>query len=474
MSYKDEIRVKSGLTQKDVSLIDTETLVAILDNVYKGVVCVDTEGRITFLSRSNEKFYNLQPGEAVGKHVTEIIKNSRLHIVAKTGKPEVGMVMRVKDNDYRVVERIPIKKGGKVVGAIGKIMFDDIEKVKALSERIAGLEKKVLTYRKLVEDFYLAKYKFSDIIGVNTILQNVKNNARKAARTSSNILIAGESGTGKELFAHAIHNSSTRRKFPFVRVNCAAIPHELFESELFGYAKGAFTGAKETGKKGQFQLADHGTIFLDEISEMPIYMQAKLLRVLQEREILRIGDDKPIPVDFRLIASTNKDLNRMIADGGFREDLFYRLNVVKLTLPPLRKRMEDLDILVAHFFDVLNTKLGTKVTGLSGEARHLLHEHDWRGNVRELRNVLERSLNICHEGELDSRHLVTYFHPESYKDSLALEQIKPLRDTLLRAERGAIQRALEITGGNKKEAAKLLGISRSGLYQKMSMFDISI
>jgi transcriptional regulator with PAS, ATPase and Fis domain len=473
MTYKDEVRVGEDTSQSKVSPIGTETLFAILDNVYKGVVCIDTEGRITFLSRSNEKFYNLKPGEAIGKHVTEVIENSRLHIVAKTGKPQVGVIMQVKDGEYRVVERIPIKKEGKVIGAIGKIMFDDIEKAKVLSERIGSLEKELNTFREEIRNLFQAKYAFSDIIGVSASLQRIKNTAQQAARANSTILLQGESGTGKELFAHAIHRASTRRRFPFVRVNCASIPHELFESELFGYVKGAFTGALQSGKKGQFQMADHGTIFLDEISEMPIYMQAKLLRVLQEKEVMKIGDDKPIPVDFRLIASTNKNLRQMVAEGRFREDLFYRLNVVHLILPPLRGRREDLEILVSHFIQELNMRLGTNVTGISDEAWHILEDYEWPGNVRELRNVFERSLNICHDGELDAQHLLTYFSPEREGGEKDQGKALPLREAVSSAEKKAIQRALSWAKGNKNRASHLLGISRSGLYQKMKEYNIS-
>jgi transcriptional regulator with PAS, ATPase and Fis domain len=473
MTYKDEVRVKTSLPGRDVSPLDTETLIAILDNVYKGVVCVDTDGRITFLSRSNEKFYNLKPGEAIGKHVTEVIEKSRLHVVAKTGKPEVGVIMKVKDGEYRVVERIPIKKGGKVIGAIGKIMFDDIEKAKVLIERINRLQNEVSTFREQIRDLFQAKYTFSDIIGQSTPMERVKNVARKAAHTTSTVLIQGESGTGKELFAHAIHNASPRRKFPFVRVNCASIPPELFESEFFGYEEGAFTGARRRGKKGQFQLAHQGTIFLDEVSELPIYVQAKLLRVLQEKEVMKIGSDKPIQVDFRLIASTNKNLEQMVNLSRFREDLFYRLNVLTLTLPPLRNRGTDLEILVTHFVRELNAKLGTRVRGFSDEAWEILHAYEWKGNVRELRNVVERVLTVCQDDTVEASHLHSYFLPNHFTEKESVETPLLLKGALIAAERKAITRALDTAKGNKNQASRLLGISRSSLYQKMKEYGAS-
>jgi len=474
MAYENKIRVKKNRGVQRFSGLDLDSVAAILDNVYKGVICVDTEGRITFLSRSNERFYNLKPGEAIGKHVTEVIKNSTLHLVAKTGKPEIGHVMEVKDGVFRIVERIPIKKKGKIIGAIGKIMFSDVDKGKVLSEHIQRLERQVSDYRDQIKDIFYARYTFKDIIGKSAAIEKIKKITRQVARTSSTVLIEGESGTGKELIAHAIHNASPRSGFPFVRVNCASIPPELFESEFFGYEEGAFTGARRKGKKGKFQIANQGSIFLDEISEMPVYMQAKLLRVLQEKEIVRIGGEKPIPVDFRLIASTNKNLWHQVALGHFREDLLYRLDVINLKLPPLRERKEDLEVLIPHLIKELNLKLGTHVTGLTEGAWHIIKEREWKGNIRELKNVLERAIAICEKEILQPHNLEYYFPSEQNGLAVSNEVCLKFREAVILAEKKAIQQALRISKGNKNKASRLLGISRSGLYQKMNQYHIPL
>jgi transcriptional regulator with PAS, ATPase and Fis domain len=453
--------------------LDLNTLTAILDNVYKGTIVVDVEGRIVFMSRSNEKYYNLKPGEAIGKHVTQILKSSRLHIVARTGIPEIGHIVEVKEGEYRVVERIPIKKGGKPIGAIAKIMFGDFEKAKVLSDRIRHLEGELSTFREQLHDLFSAKYTFDKILGASLAIKEVKETALRSAQTSSTVLILGESGTGKELFAHSIHNASPRRAFPFVRVNCASIPPELFEAEFFGYEKGAFTGANPKGRKGQFQLANRGTIFLDEISEMPVTMQAKLLRVLQEKEVSKVGSDRLVKLDFRLIASSNKNLEKMVASGDFRDDLYYRLNVITLVLPPLRDRIQDLEMLAVRFIDDLNRDLGTKISGLSDEAWVYLQNHTWKGNVRELRNVLERAMTVCQEKALDARHLSSHLSKKEVCITVLAGKSLLLSENLRAAERDTILRALKEAKGNKRKACRILGISRSGLYEKMSSYGLN-
>jgi len=350
--------------------------------------------------------------------------------------------------------------------------FTSDDKGKVLAEHIQGLEHQISEYQNQITDIFSARYIFADIIAKSESMKNLKSMAERVARTHSTIFLEGESGTGKELFAQAIHNASPCRKFPFVRVNCAAIPPELFESEFFGYAEGAFTGALRKGKKGQFQVADKGTIFLDEISEIPIYMQAKLLRVLQEKEIAKVGSDRPLKVDFRLIASSNKNLRQMVSAGDFREDLYYRLNVISLKLPPLRERKEDLDVLVPNIIEDLNIKMHSAIMGLSEDVWEILRNHDWKGNVRELRNVLERGIAVCTSDLLEPLHLRSYFFNENGKEKTSLDKPLFLKDVLLLAEKEAIQRALRMAQGDKTKAAHALGISRSGLYQKMKSYYI--
>jgi transcriptional regulator with PAS, ATPase and Fis domain len=294
---------------------------------------------------------------------------------------------------------------------------------------------------------------------------------RKVARSDSTVLLRGESGTGKELFAHSIHVESNRALGPFVKVNCAAIPETLFESELFGYKAGAFTGAHKHGKKGKFALADRGTIFLDEVSELPASMQVKLLRVLQEREIEPVGAVEPEPIDVRVVAATNKDLAALLAQGAFRQDLYYRLNVVKLEIPALRERRDDIPLVAERLLRQLEKETGVPVEGLAPDVEEVLKAYAWPGNVRELRNVLEQALYVKSANVISRRDL-----PRAIVDSVegagAGEEARTLRFFLRQTEEQAIRRALQEARGDKLAAAARLGISRSSLYAKIEQYRI--
>jgi transcriptional regulator with PAS, ATPase and Fis domain len=289
------------------------------------------------------------------------------------------------------------------------------------------------------------------------------------------VLILGESGTGKELFANAIHNDSARKYNPFIEINCAAIPSELLESELFGYEEGAFTGAKKGGKIGKFELADTGSIFLDEIGDMPLKMQAKLLRVLQEREFEKVGGNKVVKIDVRVISATNKNLEKMVKEGKFREDLYYRLNVMTIMIPSLRERKEDLNELTPILISKLSNQLGKYVTNISEDAQELLLNYNWQGNVRELENVLERAINLADSDTILPAHLPSYIRKKAF-DSYASEDsqksIISLKEAIEKAEKDSIIKCLEYTKGNKLKTAKLLDMSRSSLYEKMERYQI--
>ena len=285
------------------------------------------------------------------------------------------------------------------------------------------------------------------------------------AASPSSVLITGESGTGKELFAQAIHYCSKRAKGPFIKLNCAAIPESLLESELFGYVEGAFTGARRGGRTGKFELANQGTMFLDEIGDMPLTMQAKLLRVVQEKEIERIGDDRPTAIDVRIISATNKDLSALISQNRFRLDLYYRLNVVNLHIPALRERKEDIPLLTSHFIQELNRKLGRQIRDVDEAAMSLLMQYHWPGNVRELINVLEKTMNFCHSPVLRPEHLATYLRQQT---SVPYETSKlSLKTGLLATEYEQIRAALKASRGKRQQAAKILGVSRTTLYRLM-------
>ncbi len=330
------------------------------------LVVVDKDGYVQLLTRSFAEFLGVDKERSIGKHVTEVIENTRMHIVAQTGNNEVAEPQKIKE-DYIIATRSPMLKQGKVIGAVGKVVFNNLEQLTALSKRLRSLKGELNKSKGIINARNKAYYTFNHLIGENQAFIEVKNQARKAAKSDSNVLILGESGTGKELFAQSIHNESWRSMGAFVKVNCAAIPAELIESELFGYEEGSFTGAKKGGKIGKFEIADGGTIFLDEIGELPLYMQVKLLRVLQEKEVERVGATGTIPVDVRIIAATNRNLKEMVAKRDFRLDLYYRLKVMELTVPSLMNRIEDIKILVEHFIEKYQKLMKKRVKGITDQ-----------------------------------------------------------------------------------------------------------
>ncbi|MFU2014719.1 sigma-54 interaction domain-containing protein [Peribacillus butanolivorans] len=439
----------------------------IIEFAYDGLVMVDTEGYVQMLSHAYADFLGVEQESSIGKHVTEIIENTRMHLVAKTGKQEVAELQKIKDN-YIIATRSPILKQGKIVGAVGKILFKNVGQFTALSKRVNLLEIELKKYKGDFRERNKASYTFDHIMGKSPALMEVKVQARIAAKSDSNVLILGESGTGKELFAHSIHNESRRAMGVFVKVNCAAIPAELLESELFGYEEGSFTGAKKGGKAGKFEAADGGTIFLDEIGELPLHMQVKLLRVLQEKEIERVGSTGSVQIDVRVIAATNRNLEEMVSKGEFRLDLYYRLKVLQIHVPSLRKRLEDVEILVNYFVEKYQNLIKKRVQGMSDQALRLLRLYKWPGNIRELENIIERALNIVEEEEMiDSKHL-----PEEITGHKELVPIRTLAEVMEETERATIFSCLEMTSGNKSETAKRLGVSRTTLYEKMNKYGL--
>lgn len=468
----------TGIKELHKTLEDTRTSVEVLETIlnstYDGLVLVDRKGIITKINRAYLDFLGLREEEAVGKHVTEVIENTRMHIVVETGKAEIGQLQKIHGNEM-VVMRLPIFKNGEVVAAVGKVMFRDLRELKALAENLNLIENELKYYKTELHRLKGAKYTFENIIGDSGKITTAQQLARQAAASDSTVLIYGESGTGKEIFAHAIHNYSYRHFGPFVRVNCGAIPGTLFESELFGYERGAFTGAQKGGKPGKFELANNGTIFLDEIGEMPLDMQVKLLRVLQEKEIERVGGIKLLPLDVRVIAASNQPLEELVREKKFREDLFYRLNIFRIELPPLRDIPEDIPLIARHLVDELNEALGTAVDGMSDEAMYIFQRYSWPGNIRELRNVLERTVIVNRHGEIRKNHLPLYLlqnELELNEDLLKFKEEFPgkLEQVMQEAEKALILKALEMTNNNKRQAAQLLGIHRSALYQKLKKY----
>jgi PAS domain S-box-containing protein len=477
--FQDTTDVESLTRELADAKGSVEILETILESTYDGIVVVNKEGIITKFNQAYQRFLGIDEKDALGKHVADVIENTRMHIVVKSGKPEIGEVQKIQGHEM-VVMRIPIYKDGEVAGAVGKVLFRDLKEIKALASKLDITIRELKYYKKELMRLKGSRYTFKNIVGNSAKMKQVKELARLAASSNSNVLIRGDSGTGKELFAHAIHDSSLRRYGAFIRVNCAAIPANLLEAELFGYEGGAFTGAKKEGKPGKFELAQGGTIFLDEIGDMPGEMQVKLLRVLQEKEVERVGGDKVIRLDVRIIAATNRNLEEMVVKGEFRQDLYYRLNVLKIEIPPLRELKEDIELLSEKILAELNDELGTSIHGIDDEVITILQSYHWPGNIRELKNVLERAVNICKSSVILKKHLPLYLLELALVEKKAREVLHfqdgetySLDSVLARAEKLAIERALQRTNNNRKKAAELLGIHRSGLYQKMNRYNLT-
>lgn len=447
-----------------------ELLGDLYSHAYHGMAIVDDEGKI--IKWDYEELLGYKEEEVLGKYAPDIIENTRLHIVAKTGEKEICDLQMVNGR-YLITSRIPIMRDGKAIGAIGTVFFKNVEELRSLANKIDSLENTVNKYKSEISRLYKTKYSFDDIITKNKEMLKIRDIARKAARSNSTVLIQGESGTGKEFFAHSIHNGSQRKYGPFVTINCAAIPRELLESELFGYEEGAFTGAKKHGKMGKFELANGGSILLDEIGSMPIEMQAKLLRVLEAREFERVGGTSRIEMDVRIIASTNESLEEQVKSGKFRQDLFYRLNVIRIEIPPLRDRLEDIPILSQNILGNLSRDLMIGVRKLSTETIHILMKHDWPGNVRELRNAIERAINIASGDTIYPEYLPDYILEKADFNKHQIVEGGLLRNVVAKAEIDAIIKVLHECNDNKTLAAKKLGIHRTALYKKMDIYNMT-
>ncbi|MGH4050540.1 MAG: sigma-54 interaction domain-containing protein [Clostridium sp.] len=444
-----------------------EILKTVVDNAYDGIVIVDKNAIITMISKSYCDFIGISQENAIGRLVTDVIVNTRMHIVAQTGEIETAQLQQI-NGSYMIASRIPIIKNGEILGAIGKVLFRNVKELNNLYSKIKNMKKEIETYKTHFKELNTASYSFDDIIGTSAEIHIAKAVARKAAQTHSNVLILGESGTGKELFAHAIHLASDRMYAPFVKVNCGAIPSDLLESELFGYEGGAFTGAKKEGKAGKFEQADGGTIFLDEIGDMPLHMQVKLLRAIQEKEVDKIGAIGSKKVDIRIIAATNKNLEKSMHKGNFRQDLYYRLNVVTILIPALRERRDDILLIANHLINKISKDLNKKVIGVSKDSEFFLKNYSWEGNIRELENILERAINLMENSNI----IYPVDLPSGITGIKTNKIIKSLEETIFEAEKQAIMDALQSTDGNKTKTAKILKIGRTSLYEKIKKYNI--
>lgn len=452
---------------------------AIINSTQDAISVVDEKGNGILVNPEYTRLTGLTEKDVIGKPATvDIAEGDSMHMqVLRTGKPVWGATMKVGPNKKEVVVNVaPIIVEGKLRGSVGVI--HDVSEIKRLNEEL-DKAKKLIRHLE-------AKYTFADIIGQSKSIKSIIEQAKRIADTSATVLLRGESGTGKEIFAHAIHNQSKRKHNQFVRVNCTALAEPLLESELFGYIEGAFTGAKRGGKKGLFEQANGGTIFLDEIGEIKYNLQTKLLRVLHEKEIVRVGDTKSIEIDVRIIAATNLDLEKAVKQGKFREDLYYRLNVVPLFIPPIRKRKEDIPLLIEHLIKKYNQEYGRSVEKISSDALKILMKFDWPGNVRELENVISRAMikmrftdNIIMANHLpifegdklfqDNKHII-YFNSKETENEIYRN--KTLKQIVEEKEKEIIQYVLQKTNGNKTKAAKKLGIATRSLYYKLDKYKL--
>ena len=464
-------------------------------NASEGMMLVDRQARVVWINEQYKRFLPALGFERVedfvGHPVASVVQNTQMHHVLESGKPILIDLLTNRAGTF-VVSRIPLRDSlGEVIGALGIVLFDHAEtslqplvgKFALLQRDLDDARRELASQRNSQRNGQRqSKYTFASFVGASPAAVEVKRQARRAAQTASPVLLLGETGTGKELLAHAIHAASARAEGPFISLNIAAVPDTLLEAEFFGVAPGAYTGADRKGREGKFLLAHGGTLFLDEIGDMPLGLQAKLLRALQEGEIEPLGSNKLIPFDARVIAATSRDLSKLVREGNFREDLFYRLNVLPIRVPPLRERREDIAALVEVLGEDMALRSGTQPPELSAEALSLLSAQVWRGNIRELRNVLEQATMRSDSHRILSSQLESVLResgvaqlapvPAPVVVALAAPKayaaVRPLSEQVAELEREAIAAAMTASRGNKAAAAKMLGISRATLYERLN------
>ncbi|MRR54952.1 MAG: sigma-54-dependent Fis family transcriptional regulator [Deltaproteobacteria bacterium] len=449
-AIENQLRLHKTTSKLYVSYRFSNTL---LETISDGVIAVDSNGVINQLNSYGGKLLGADPKLSIGKHIANVLK-----------KPSAILQVLSTGVEYRDHELFNEDTGKKVNQSVSPLRDDTGRTIGALAilrenrERQSGRRSGSLT----------AKYVFDDIIGQSESVSNAKKWGKIAAGSPSTVLLTGESGTGKELFAQAIHNGSARKDRPFIAINCAALPDTLIESELFGYEEGSFTGSKKGGQAGKFELANGGTIFLDEIGDIPLYTQVKLLRVIQEKKISRIGSSGEINVDIRIIAATHKDLKEEVQRGNFRKDLYYRLNVITINIASLRDRMDDLPLLAKHFITKLSLKLNRKNISATDDFYDKLKTYSWPGNIRELENAIERGLNLITDNGVLVPELLHFDSPGPAKIGERITDVKSLKDI----ERDAIVQALNLYKGNILKVSAKLGVGRNTLYRKIKEYDI--
>jgi PAS domain S-box-containing protein len=449
------------------------TIDGVLGASSDGVFVSDTSGLIKYVNERACRLLSKSSDQIIGKPLRELLRTDGPPSATCSGAVEVDSC-NIRGKKC-IVSHVPFKKNGRedaeITGVVSTVYLNDNAITEEIARKWLFLNQQVQYYRDELEKRGGEGNRFDRIVTVNPAFKRLKSEALLIARSSSTVLLTGESGVGKDMFARCIHEASPRAKNPFIKVSCVSIPETLFESELFGYAPGSFTGALKNGKPGYFERAHKGTVFLDEIGDMPLSVQAKLLQVLQEKEFVRVGGTDKQTVDVRIIAATNRNLREAIADKTFREDLFYRLNVIAFHLPPLRERSEDTIALAESFIEKYNRILGARVTGISERAKEALRAHPWPGNIRELENAVERAANYVWEGEIGPENLPAQILGSSRPAEAEADGVE-YRRSLLDFEKDKLLDILKKANGNKSAAARMLRMSRSAFYGKLAKYGL--
>lgn len=482
-----ESKDSSNSNNYNYGVAENEMFHIMLDSPYEGMIYVDENGIIRWTNAAFAQYNKMDVYQIIGRPHEEIVHDKTINNLLETRNFFEALVLSHINNKKFVTSRRPVYRNGQFAGIFCRyfsITASDVERYFGYDyiDLLAGLQTQDImfnvsqtileldSYKDEFQKANIARRGIDSIIGTTPVIKELKKRVLLVSRSPSSVLITGESGTGKELFAQAIHYHGNRSNQPFIKVNCAAIPENLLESELFGYEEGAFTGARKRGKLGKFELANRGTIFLDEIGDMPLVMQAKLLRVLQEKEIERLGGETSISIDVRVISATNKNLYSLVKEGKFREDLYYRLNVVNLHIPPLRERKNDIPDIIKYGIKELNRNLNQSIVKMSNEAIKLTLAYDWPGNIRELKNVLEATMNFCRSNIIDADALPYFLH--SNINEPKIKKAGDFQDKIDEVEKEQLVAVLNQHRGKRKETAAELNLSKSTLYRLMRKHDL--
>lgn len=451
-----------------------QKLRSVIEFAYDAIILVNEKAKITMVNKGFTDLFGLESKEVLNQSANKFLPELDIENVMKSGI-SLNNTPQMINGQQTLISLLPVKENGETMSAICKVTYRGLPHLHEALTKVRKLERQLSAYQNEISEMKGTKYTLFDIVGESDVMRKVKHDASLASKSMSTILIIGESGTGKEMFAQGIHSASGQTG-TFVQVNCAAIPPELLESEFFGYADGAFTGAKKGGMKGKFELAQNGTIFLDEIGDMPLPLQTKILRVLQEKEFQPIGSSKTIHINTKIIAATNQNIEQLVAEGKFRQDLYYRLNIIRLNIPPLRERIADLPDLIQDIINRLN-RSGFYIRGITHSALTKLMKHSWPGNVRELQNVLESAANLKSGDYIDITDIPDYSE-QSYlnlkENKIPQQQVSTYKKVIDSTEKNMIISALKEANGNKTKASKLLGISRPWLYAKMKKYNLNL